>query len=93
MTIQELENKHAEIIGESDLNYPDWLTEDHDTFGLYEKEEELTAKEATKLSIEFAIEVLEGLNSTDLILNTNLSKEICIKIQELKKYLDGGTTV
>jgi hypothetical protein len=61
MNIQELEDKHAEIIGESDLNFPDWLIPGEDTSVLYEKEEELVAKEATKLSVEFAIEVLDSI--------------------------------
>ena len=50
--------------------------------------DEFHYKKHTKLSIEFAISVLERLSSPDIILYPNLAKEICDKIQELKQYLD-----
>ena len=51
MNIQELEDKHKEIIGESDLHVPEHFRDSIH----YDEEEELVAKEATKLSVEFAI--------------------------------------
>ena len=82
MNIQELEDKHKEIIGESDLNFPDWLIPDEDTNTLYKKEEELVAKEAAKISVEFAISMLESLEPGELFIGIN------DKIQELKQYLN-----
>ena len=50
--------------------------------------DEFHYKKHTKLSVEFAISVLRGLNSPDIILYPSLAKEICDKIQELKQYLN-----
>jgi len=96
MNIQKLEEKHQIIIGESDLNYPEYLMEGltkQQQFERYEKEEELVAKEATKLSVEFAIDILKDLNK---LYETLPGKRDAwhyiqynnLKIQELKTYLD-----
>lgn len=85
MNIQELEDKHKEVIGESDLNFPDWLIPGEDTNTLYKKEEELVAKEATKLSVEFAISLLKELRVCVCEMDCD---PIDVKIDELKQYLD-----
>lgn len=93
MNIQELEYKHKEIIGESDLNFPDWLIPGEDTNALYKKEEKLVAKEATKLSVEFAIETIEELQKIGGDKDFNhvaWFNLLGYKIQELKKYLDNN---
>lgn len=84
MNIQELEDKHKTVIGESDLYIPDYLygTSDEELPILYKEEEEFTAKEATKLSVEFAIEILNSIQPGQPFIDIN------DKIQELKKYLD-----
>ena len=86
MTIKELESKHADIIGESNLVYPDYF-DDYTPLELesrYKKEEGLVAKEAIKLSLEFAIGVLEEINS-----KMSFSNQVILdKIQELKQYLN-----
>ena len=85
MNIQELEDKHKEIIGESDLHVPEYFRDSTH----YDEEEELVAKEATKLSIEFAISVLEEFTIQYCEcgrIDDNV--EIESKIQELKQYLD-----
>lgn len=88
MNIQELEEKHQIIIGESDLNYPEYLMEGltkQQQFKKYEEEESLVTKEAAKLSVEFAISVLEEVNKNYPEL---IHYRINDKIQELKQYLD-----
>ena len=93
MNIQELEKKHQIIIGESDLNYPEYLMEGltkQQQFEKYEKEESLVTKEATKLSVEFAINQLESLYEdlkSEYAFDWILEK-IEDKIKELKQYLD-----
>ena len=92
MNIQELEHKHKEIIGESDLYYPEYLLEGlnkEKIFEEYEKEENLVAKEATKLSVEFAIEQLGSIIYNTRHTSTHdMTRDIMAKIQELKQYLD-----
>ena len=95
MNIQELEDKHKKVIGESDLQYPDYF-DDYTPLELesrYKKEEELVSKEATKLSIEFAISVLESIDmslhlNSEAIYSKRQQKFIEDKIQELKQYLN-----
>ena len=74
MTIEELEDKHAELID----------------IGLGNTEEELAeycftkSQEHTKHSIQFTIEVLENIN-----FKMSFPNQVIIdKIQELKQYLD-----
>ena len=92
MNIQELEEKHQIIIGESDLNYPEYLMEGltkQQQFEKYEEEESLVTKEATKLSVEFAISVLEEFTIQYCECGrVDDNVEIESKIQELKQYLD-----
>ena len=76
MTIEELEDKHSELI----------------EIGLGNTEEELAEywfnkqKEHTKLSIQFAIEILEEIEICNSL--GELPDIIEDKIQELKQYLD-----
>jgi hypothetical protein len=99
MNIQELEDKHKEIIGESELNYPDYIDfyTPRQLEDKYNKEESLVTKEATKLSVEFAIDQLNSLklydggemqSMSEAIHNKIFNSQIEDKIQELKKYLD-----
>lgn len=62
MTIEELQEKHCEIIGESDLNIPEYLC---DVMSYTDVEEDV-AKRAAQLSIQFAIEVLESFSTIDI---------------------------
>ena len=89
MNIQELEDKHKEIIGESDLHVPEYFRDSIH----YDEEEELVAKEATKLSIEFAISVLENIDmklhlNSEAIYSKRQQKFIEDKIKELRQYLN-----
>ena len=76
MTIEELKNKHSELI----------------EVGLGNTEEELAEywfnkqKEHTELSIQFAIEILEEIEICNSL--GELPDIIEDKIQELKQYLD-----
>ena len=84
MTIEELEDKHSQLI----------------EIGLGNTEEELAEywfsrqKEHTKLSIQFAISVLEEVQKENELsfLDLDLDEYLSKKIQELKQYLDERDT-
>lgn len=79
MTIEELQDKHEEIIGESDLGVIEALKDSV----VYDEEALYTSQRTTRLSIEFAISVLE-----DVYFNTGYIYFIEDKIQELKQHLN-----
>jgi len=79
MTVEELQNKHEEIIGESDLG----VIEEFKDSVIYDEEALYTSQRTTRLSIEFAISVLE-----DVYFNTGYIYFIEDKIQELKQHLN-----
>lgn len=85
MTVEELQNKHEEIIGESDLGvieeFKDSVIYDEEAFGVSQR--------ATKLSIEFAINVLEWtMEYAKRGWDKSCQDNVEDKIQELKQYLN-----
>lgn len=83
MTVEELQNKHEEIIGESDLGvieeFKDSVIYDEEAFGVSQR--------ATKLSIEFAINTLEDVRQCCVFI-AQPTNFIDNKIQELKQHLN-----
>ena len=88
MSIEELNSKHYKIIDESKLSYPDY-SGFYTPLGLdevYKKEVNKVTELLTKLSVEYAISVLEDFKNG--ITLGELPDFIEDKIQELKQYLN-----
>ena len=84
MSIEELNSKHYKIIDESKLSYPDY-SGFYTPLGLdevYKKEVNKVTELLTKLSVEYAISVLNSLEPSDGMMG------VVDKIQELKQYLN-----
>ena len=84
MTIEELEDKHLNTINTGIGNTEEELAE-----YWFSKQ-----KEHTKLSIQFAISVLEEVQKENelIFLDLDLDQYLSKKIQELKQYLDERDT-